>query len=115
MPHKVKLSTGAARYLAMSLNGDGVITSPAELFSAGALLSSHLQPVDTIPKECMTEAGQLNEEKTAEWMATSFTEFEITEAQRDLIKRVLQKLSERGVFKPSKFILELLTAFGLGS
>lgn len=105
--HKLTLTNGAARWLGIYINAQGIFTTVADVFNMGVLASSHLESALNLKKED-TEG-----EPWEKWSKEPHEEFEITEAQRETIKRGFQELAKKGALVVNKFTLELLTAFGM--
>lgn len=106
--HKINFSKGAARWLAIYLNAPGIFNSTTQVWSAGVLVSSHLQEAYLLKKEITDDA-----EKFKEWAAAPHEEFEISEIQRDTIKHALGQVAQKGLMVPNEWTVELLEAFGL--
>jgi hypothetical protein len=109
--HEVELNNGAAWWLVNLLNNAGIFTKTADLFNFGILLAGPLEPMLATPDEAW--ADDKKQSLKLDWMAKAFPKFEITEAQREAVKRGLNTLAEKGALAPHKFILSLLKTFGL--
>lgn len=110
--HKIALSKGAARWLLNYLGTPGIFATAADIFNAGTLMAGPLAPVETIAKEL-----QENPEALAAWLREDFTTLEISEKQRETVKRGLAALAGKGALElragTHRFTMELLTAFGV--
>jgi hypothetical protein len=110
MQHTIKLTQGAARWLYVYLSQPGVTKTAADAFYVGLLLTGKLEPV----AEIKDEEIQKDKAKALEWAAVAFEEFEISESQREAVKRALNACAERGLLNPAtKSTLEILQMFGL--
>lgn len=105
--HKLKLSNGAARWLALYLSIPETLNTTPDVYNAGAIIHEHLEDAMSLPKE--KQQG----EEWEKWAVIERSEFEITEAARESVKRGLQSLAKRGLLQTSKHTMELLTLFGL--
>lgn len=103
MPHTIQLTNGAAALLSNALNAPGKVQGLKELASLSAF-ASHYEGFS------MPEPGTLVGWAAQPWKTGPV---EITETQRESIKAVLTRCADEKVLPPSKFALELLTAFGL--
>lgn len=109
--HDIQLTNGAAWWLVNLLNNQGIFTKTADVFHAGAVLTGPLEPLQKTPEDAFADDSK--QSLKADWMAAEFPKFQITEAQRDAVKRGLEILATKGVLVPHKHILQLLESFGL--
>ena len=105
--HKLNLKNGEARWLVLYLNAQGILNSVTEVFLVGTLLASHLDAANSLKKEDAEGDGW------EKWSAEDYPEFEVTEKQRDIIKKVLEEVAKKGALAPNKFTVKLIETFGL--
>ena len=105
MTHKINLTTGAAHWLTGYLSVPQLVTGTADAFHLATLLTGPLEPAIAPPED---------KEEAKLWVMRPFAELELTEAQREAVKRALTAVGEKKAFVlNNKFTVELLTCFGL--
>ena len=104
MTHKINLTTGAAHWLTGYLSVPQLVSGTADAFHLATLVTGPLEPAIKPPIAPAEEKA---------WVKTPFPEFEITESQREAVKRALTAVGEKKAFVLNQFTLELLTCFGL--
>lgn len=115
---KITLPQQSLNLLRQLLSEPGWCKTTKDLYLGGRLLAETLPEVDTswikFPQELamMTSAARaayFAEDKA--WSAQP-VEFEISDSERDAIRCCIEKLTESGVFKPSRFAFKLIEQFG---
>ena len=110
MAHKLNISNAGVNLLSGVLNREGAITSVKEL-SAACKLSDILDAV-LKNKPLIKDGDKKSVESWNEWVTSeSKTEVEITEDQRELVKKVIT--SGTSILPVGKYTMELLELFGL--
>ena len=121
MNHKINLTQGAVRYLRDMLASTGWAKSINDIILGGGLLVDVLPepsepPVITpVEREAADQARIRLAAHTANvktWSALPVPEFDVTEKQRDCIRRCIKHFAEQGSIPPTPQAFVLLTAFG---
>lgn len=124
MNHKINLTQGAVRYLRDMLASTGWAKSINDIILGGGLLVDVLpepsEPPTTTPveREAADQARIRLLAHTADvkaWAALPVPEFDVTEKQRDCIRRCIKHFAELGNIPPTPQAYVLLTAFGYSS
>lgn len=108
MTHKIKLNQGAVKFLRDMLALPGWANTVKDIILGGQLLVDVVPEVPNPP-----EGADANDrEKVMGWANTEVAEFEVTENQREAVRRCLKHFAEKGAIPPVKNAMLLLVAFG---
>lgn len=102
MNHKINMSQGAVNLLRSIVSGNGWAKTIQDIMLGGGLMVK-LPEYANIPTE---------DKKAKEWAEIKEAEFEVTEKERDSIKKAIAHFVELGAIPTNKGAVELLTAFG---
>lgn len=105
--HTVKLSQGAVHLLRSIVDAPGWAKSTSDIIVGGGLLSD-----DRLPEYKDAPTDKTSKEESKAWLEKAASPFEITEKEREAIKRAIEHFTGQGNIKASKYSAELLKAFG---
>jgi hypothetical protein len=109
-PHKLNITQGAAKYLQDLLNVLGWAKTTNDIIIGGSLLSTKLE-LTTFPEATAEETVRAYEARVLPWMNTKM-DLELTDKERDCVRRCLEHCSKEARIRVSKYSSELLTVFG---
>jgi hypothetical protein len=98
MAHTLKLTNGVRHIAHNLLHAPESFTTPSEILRAGLLVEKLDCPVVD------------DKDVTIEYLNSGESDLEITEAQRDMLKKLVEKHAAK--LMPSKHLMSLLTQLG---
>ena len=111
--HPIKIPQLSVKCLTDCLEGAGWSKGPADIVLGGQLLVDVLPEV-TLPEAVTKAKSQAESRKADAAWCDAPVEFEVTEKQRDAVKRCLTFWTEKGAIPGGRYSSALLLAFGLG-
>lgn len=113
--HILTLNNGGMHRLSQALSTPGILTKPGEVFTAGAILESHLLELPQTPE--LPEDAQQDQGKAIafvrKWERDGTHTLTLTERQRDVCKTAVKSAIERGALAGNAGTLSLMRGLGM--